>query len=257
MGSRSFGTMARMDVTTNTFEREVIEASKTLPVVVDFWAPWCGPCLSLGPTLDRVAESFGGRVKLVKINSDDNPELSQAFNIRSIPNVIAFKGGRAVAQFMGAIPEPQVRQFFGQLVPSDGEETLRAAEAAYTAGKIDEAAELLAKVPADVAIADRVAALEQGIAFARAGNDGPSEAELRASLGIDPLDHDSRIKLASVLAGQRRFREAMEELLEVVRLGHRDQSDQARVQLLQLFTLASPDAVLVAEYRRKLANALH
>jgi putative thioredoxin len=196
-------------------------------------------------------------VKLVKINSDDNPELSQAFNIRSIPSVIAFKAGRAVAQFMGAIPEAQVRQFFGQLVPSAGEETLSAAEAAYTAGNIEQAAELLAKVPPDIAIAERVTALEQGIAFARAGNDGPSEADLRANLGIDPLDHDSRIKLASVLAGQRRFREAMEELLEVVRLGHRDQGDAARVQLLSLFTLAAPDAVLVAEYRRKLANALH
>jgi len=246
-----------MDVTTSTFEREVIEASKTVPVVVDFWAPWCGPCVSLGPTLDRVAESFGGRVKLVKVNSDDNPELSQAFNIRSIPNVIAFKEGRAVAQFMGAIPEAQVRQFFGQLVPSAGEETLRSAEEAFAAGKVDEATELLAKVPADVAIADRIAALTQGIAFAKAGTDGPGEAELRATLSLDPLDHDTRIKLASALAGQRRFREAMEELLEVVRLGRHTQSDEARQQLLSLFTLAASDAALVTEYRRKLASALH
>jgi putative thioredoxin len=249
--------MTHMDVSTATFEREVVEASKTVPVVVDFWAPWCGPCLALGPTLDTVAQAFGGRVKLVKVNSDENPELSQAFNIRSIPNVIAFKDGRAVAQFTGALPEAQVREFFGQLVPSAGEETLRAAEAAFTAGNFDGAAELLATVPRDIAIADRIATLEQGISFAKVGAGGPSEAELRETLGIDPLDHDTRIKLASVLAGKRRYREAMEELLEVIRLGRHSQGTAAREQLLSLFTLAASEPALVAEYRRKLASALH
>jgi putative thioredoxin len=249
--------MTRMDVTTATFEREVVEASKSMPVVVDFWAPWCGPCKALGPTLDKVTESFGGRVKLVKVNSDENPELSQAFNIRSIPNVIAFKDGRAVAQFMGAVPETQVREFFAQLVPSANEEALKAAEAAFQAGNTDEAERLLAAIPRDISIADRMAALEQGIAFAKTGAGAPNEAELRAELGIDPLDHDMRLKLASVLAGQRRFREAMEELLEVVRLGRHSQADAARTHLLSLFTLAASDSALVAEYRRKLASALH
>jgi putative thioredoxin len=193
----------------------------------------------------------------VKINSDDNPELSQAFNIRSIPNVIAFKDGRAVAQFMGALPEPQVREFFGQLVPTAGEEALRSAETAFAEGRIDDAAGLLESVPRDIAIAERIAALEQGIEFAKAGAGATSEAELREQIAVDPLDHDARIKLASVLAGQRRFREAMEELLEVVRLGHHARADAARAQLLSLFTMAAADPKLVGEYRRKLASALH
>src|SRR5690606_38236590 len=115
-------TMPRMDVSTATFEREVVEASKTCPVVVDFWAPWCGPCRVLGPVLDSAARAFDGRVKLVKINVDENRDLSEAFDIRSIPNVIAFKDGRAVARFMGALPEARVQEFFSTLAPPPGAE---------------------------------------------------------------------------------------------------------------------------------------
>jgi putative thioredoxin len=244
------------DVSTKTFEKEVLEASKTLPVVVDFWAPWCGPCKALTPIIEKVVAEFKGRVKLVKINSDDNPELSQAMGVRSIPNVIGFRDGRAAAQFVGAQPEAQVRAFIEKLLPSQMEAALKNAEALLAAGNIDDAERQLAVIKSDPSIAARIEAVRQGIAYARAGDQGPAEAELRAKLDADPADHETRLALAALYAGQRRYQEAMDELLTIFKRAKNWRDGEARKQLISLFTLASSQPALVAEYRRKLTSAM-
>ncbi|MEO5677161.1 MAG: thioredoxin domain-containing protein, partial [Usitatibacter sp.] len=124
-----------IDTTLSTFERDVIEASQDVPVLVDFWAPWCGPCRSLGPMLERLEREYGGRFRLVNVNSDTNPELVESFNLKSVPYAVVFVDGNAVAQFMGAQPEPFVRAFLDRLIPNPAELEHRCAREALVKGQ--------------------------------------------------------------------------------------------------------------------------
>jgi len=236
------------------FQRDILDASTTTPVVVDFWAPWCGPCRALGPILEKLEREYAGRFKLVKVNSDENQELAAALNVRSIPYVVAFRGGKPVAQFVGALPEGQVRAFIEKLFPSVHEENLEKVEMLVREGNLDAAEKLLDAIPYNIDWDARVEALRAAIGFARGGGD---EAALRAKLAADPGDLEARLALARLHAGRRRYREAMEELVEIVRKDKTWRDGEARAQLLHLFTLAAGEPDLVSEYRRKLATALY
>jgi len=157
---------------------------------------------------------------------------------------------------MGAIPEGEVRAFFDKLLPSASQLALASAEALFAEGKFDDAEKELAKVKPDPDWDARIEAVRQGVAYARAGKDGPGEAELKARLAANPADHDSRAALAALYAGKRRYREAMDELLEIVRRAKDWKDGEARKQILNLFNLAG-EPELVSEYRRKLASALY
>ena len=240
-----------MDITATDFEHEVIEASRGQLVLVDFWAPWCGPCRALTPLLEKLAAEYAGRVKLVKINSDENQEIATAFGIRSIPNVFAFRDGKAVSQFLGALPEGQVRSFIDKLLPPP---QLAAAKLAIDEHRLDEAEQLLEEIKPDIDWDAQVETMKQALAFARSGG---SEKELIAKLNADSADLDSRLALAGALAARHDYRAALEQLLEIVRRDREWKDGEARKQMLAIFNLAGDDPDLVSEYRKKLSAALY
>ncbi len=280
-----------VDATAASFEHEVLEASKTLPVLVDFWAPWCGPCKALTPILEKLAAAYAGRFKLVKVNSDDNVELATAFGVRSIPDVMAFRDGKPVAHFLGALPEPQVRAFIDKLLPSPSElERMRAAElkqsgdhanavaalrkaldldAANDPARLDlaelliqikrhdEAAKLLDEIRPNIDFDARVEALKAAVAFAQSRAEGPDEEALRAKLTANPDDHEARLAIARLHAGAKRYTEALDQLLEIVRRDKDWNDGEARKQMLNIFNLAANQQALISEYRRKLASTLY
>ncbi len=271
------------DIDQQDFGAEVLQRSHEVPVVVDFWAEWCGPCKTLGPTLEAVAESYGGQFELVKVDVDQNQALSQQFGIQSIPTVVAFRDGEAVSQFMGAIPEPQIRQFIDAMLPTELDRTVERARDLVLDG--DEAgasalfSQVLEEVPDHVEAGTGLASLliangdtdtalivlgklprtsEVGKLEAAARVTAAQDMDLsalEAKLGADPADHATRIEFAQALAANGEHEAALDQLLAVV-AGRGDHADEARKGMVDVFGLLGDEHPLTVSYRKALANEL-
>ncbi len=282
-----------IDAGVDDFQEKVINASFTVPVLVDFWAEWCEPCRALKPVLEKLAVEYGGRFILAKVNSDQNQQLAAHFGVRGIPNVKAFVKGQMVNEFTGAQPEAQIRAFIDSLMPSPAEPLRIAAAEARAKGEADVACSLLldaelldpanetvqldlAEIHIDMnnagaaqAILDahehkakdttRVLALQARLKLVTAGT-GADPALLKARIEANAGDFDARLQLANALALAHDYRPALEQLLEIVRRDRKWQDEAARKAMLDIFTLLGTDPrheELLREFRIQLARTLN
>jgi len=242
-----------VDVGDRDFEREVLERSRAVPVVVDFWAPWCGPCRTLGPVLEQLAREHAGAFVLAKVNVDEAPAVSQAFRIQSIPAVKGFRDGTLVAEFVGAQPEAAVRRFLDAVLPTAADRLARDGEAC-AAGRDAEALPLLERISPTGPAAREAERLAAEIRM-RAGATG-DEAPLRARVTAAGTDLDARLQLGRLLAARQKYEDALAALLEVVRRDPRFADDAARKAMLDVFEVLGPEHPLTTQYRSELARAL-
>ncbi|CAL8473098.1 MULTISPECIES: thioredoxin [Caballeronia] len=282
-----------MDTTLATFEHDVINASMLAPVLVDFWAPWCGPCKTLGPMLEKLEAEAAGKWKLVKVNVDENQELAAHFQVRSIPHVVAFADGRPVDQFIGVLTEGQLREFLDRLVPDGADAERHAAQSAWAAGnrkqaidtikaalaldpgyddarldliewliaerRIDEAKEedKLLSPKTTQGIDARYNALKTELDAADAAADLPPADALIDAVNANPDDLDARFALANRLIAGRDYGGALEHLLAIVVRDRAFMDDVGRKTMLSVFELAANQPDLVSQWRRKLSAAIN
>jgi putative thioredoxin len=271
-----------------TFEADVVNKSMECLVLVDFWAPWCEPCRQLGPILEKLANEFAGKVQLVKINVDESPDLAGAFGVQSIPLVVAMQDGRPIDQFMGIVPEDQLRDWLRELLPSRTEELLQKGaqlEATDPAGAESAYREALALVPDDdrakvglarVIVAQErddeaakiIAELEQRGYLEPEAERVKSELELRAAAeeagdltearkaaAANPEDLSLQLKLADALAVARKYEDALKICLDLIEKDKSSIGPEAKDTMVRIFDMLGPSSELTGTYRRKLSTA--
>ena len=282
------------DVT--TFMADVIDASKEVPVIVDFWAPWCGPCKQLGPLLEKAVKEANGAVRLVKINIDENPEIAQQMRIQSIPAVFAFKGGRPVDGFVGALPESQIKAFLKRLggpaaaQPSPIALALEEAKAAMDAGDTGTASALYSQVlahepgnavaaaglakgyiaagdatkakqlldglPAEAQKHADVAAARAALELASQAKGAGDVAKLMERLSANPKDHDARLELATSLFAAGQVEQAIDQLLDLFKRDRKWNDEAARKQLVKFFEVLGPTNPNTVSGRKRLSSLM-
>ena len=281
------------NTSTKDFMRDVIDASREVPVLVDFWAPWCGPCRQLTPILEKAVRAAKGAVRLVKLNIDDHPEIPGQMGVQSIPAVFAFQDGRPVDGFMGALPESRVAAFIARLIGdtvADAAADIEAAEAALASGDLNSAAQLfgevlqqdrenvqaiaglakcyiktgdlaraeqtLALVPPAKAEAAPLASARAALELARKAGETGDVDSLRAKLAAEPKDPQTRFDLALALNAKGDRAGALDELLALVAKNRSWNDDAARKQLVQLFDAWGPADPATVAGRQKLSSLL-